>query len=136
MERLVLTVGTFDVTHLGHAIFLQQAAKLGKLIVGVNSDDYVARYKGKKPIFDLSERLNLVNLLDCVYGTVVNHQDDLEELLLDVKPDFLVIGSDWGDKYFKQIGLDRFQLKELGVTLVYLPYTPYISSTMLKERLK
>jgi glycerol-3-phosphate cytidylyltransferase len=96
----------------------------------------VARYKGKKPIFDLSERLNLVNLLDCVYGTVVNHQDDLEQLLLDVKPDFLVIGSDWGDKYFKQIGLDRFQLKELGVTLVYLPYTPYISSTMLKERLK
>lgn len=136
MERLVLTVGTWDVPHMGHAIFLKRASLIGPLVVGINTDDYVARYKGKKPIFSLSERRYLVEMLGFAVGTVENNQDDLLPLLKEVKPKFLVIGSDWGDRYFEQIGLNNFQLNELGITMLYLPYTKEISTTLIKERCK
>lgn len=132
---IVLTVGTFDCTHIGHAIFLQNAAKLGTLVVGLNSDEYIERYKKRKPVFSLLERRSLVDLLDCVSGTVVNTQDDLKPLLLEVRPQLLVIGSDWGDRYFQQIHLTKQELKELGVTIVYLPYTSEISTTKILERI-
>lgn len=133
-NRIVLSVGTWDVPHMGHAIFLQNAAKLGTLVVGINSDKYIEQYKGKKPVFDLTERSSLVKMLDCVAGVVINNQDSLRPLLEEVKPDFLVIGSDWGDRYFEQIKLTKDELKELGVQLVYLPYTKEISTTAIIGR--
>jgi len=115
-------------------LFLQSASRLGNLTVGVNSDDYTYQYKKKKPVFSLSERLYLVKMLDFVDEVVVNTQDDLAPLIELVEPDFLVIGSDWGDKYFEQIKMSRAQLYEMGVQLLYIPYTPFISSTEIKKR--
>jgi cytidyltransferase-like protein len=134
-SKTILSVGSFDVPHMGHAIFLQQASKLGRLVVGVNSDEYYASYKHKKPIFSLSERLYLINMLDFVDSVIVNTEDNLKPLIEEVKPDFLVIGSDWGDRYFEQIRLNRKQLKDMGVELFYIPYTKEISTTMIRKRI-
>lgn len=133
-QKRVLSVGTFDITHAGHVLFLQSAARLGSLTVGINSDEYTYQYKKKKPVFSLSERMYLVKMLDFVDEVVVNAQDDLAPLIEQVRPDFLVIGSDWGDKYFEQIKMSRVQLYEMGVQMIYIPYTPFISSTEIKKR--
>ncbi len=135
-NAVVLTVGTFDVPHCGHAIFLQRAAKLGKLIVGVNTDEYVLSYKKRSPVFDYESRSYLLSMLDGVSEVIPNSQDDLRPMLEQVKPDFLVIGSDWGDRYFEQIQLSRKELKDLGVTMLYLPYTLEISTSKLIKEIK
>lgn len=133
----ILTVGTFDTPHFGHALFLEGCASLGdELIVGINTDEYVERYKKKAPVFHWIERAELIELLPCVDEIYPNDQDGLREVIEEYRPDILVIGSDWGDKYFKQIQMTRHELKELGCMMVYLPYTQQISSTMLKKRLK
>lgn len=135
MDRVVLTVGTFDVPHLGHARFLYQASRLGYLIVGVNTDAYVEAYKGAKPIFNYEARSNLIHSLPFVESVVSNDRDDLKPLIELVACDFLVIGSDWGDRYYKQAQITQKYLDEYGVSMYYIPYTKGISTTEIKRRL-
>src|SRR5690606_14686739 len=56
----VLTIGTFAVPHIGHAAYLRACAAFGELTVGVNSDRFVAEYRGVAPPFDQHERLELI----------------------------------------------------------------------------
>ena len=135
-NAVVLSVGTWDCPHAGHAIFLQRAAKLGRLIVGVNTDEYILGYKKRTPIYDYEDRAYLISMLDGVSEVIPNSQDDLRPMLEQVKPDFLVIGSDWGDRYFEQIQLSRKELKDMGVTMLYLPYTLEISTSSLIKKVK
>lgn len=135
MAKLVLTVGTFDTPHMGHSKFLYMASKLGDLMVGVNTDEYVKKYKGKAPIFTFEERRDIILTLPFVSGVVSNSEDDLKPLILDFMPEILCIGSDWGMKYYDQAKLTQEWLDTNGVTFVMLPYTKEISSTLLRARI-
>jgi len=134
--KKVLTHGTFDVPHLGHAIFLQRAASLGDyLMVGLSSDEY-AKSQNKNLVYSYEERFNLLSLLPYIKLIYKNEFATMRVAIVKYRPDIIVIGSDWGDRYFEQIGCSPQWLASQGVTLVYLPYTKEISTTDIKRRCK
>lgn len=138
----VLTIGTFDLLHPGHVALLERCVELGgeraHVSVGVNTDDFIKRYKGGYPVMSLVERLEMLRAIRWVDEVLINKGNEDCKLLIDeVKPDLLVVGSDWlGKDYLKQTGLTREYLERRNIALVFLPYTVGISTTQLKARLK
>ena len=104
--------GCFDVLHPGHIQLLEYARSLGDyLIVAIDSDRKVAEMKGsERPIFSQYDRaavLKSIRYVDIVH--VFDTKEDLEQLLESIKPDTMVVGSDWkgkevvGSQYAKQV---------------------------------
>lgn len=133
MGLKVLTIGTFGVPHIGHAAFLQRCAELGSLVVGVNSDEFVERYKGARPLYDEQERMALIESLG--YEVKINRSAG-RALIELVRPDILTIGTDWARRdYFAQIDVDQNFMDERGITMAYVPMRPAgISTTDLVRR--
>jgi glycerol-3-phosphate cytidylyltransferase len=119
---------------MGHANFLRQCNELGFVVVGVNTDKFVETYKGERPAYTMLERIKAVRNMG--YEVWPNHTAG-KELVLQVRPDFIAIGSDWMRKdYFKQIDMQPEDLDNLGIGLIYIPYTQGISTTDIKHRLE
>lgn len=133
--KTVLTIGTFDIPHMGHAAFLNAASELGdQLIVGVNSDRFVQQYKGSAPVFTFSERSKLLHRAG--YRVAANDGAG-HELIRMVAPDILAIGSDWMERdYLNQIGVTQSEWDGLGIALVFVRYTHGISTSEIKRRLR
>jgi len=96
-ERIVMTNGCFDVLHVGHIRYLEQAKQLGsRLIVAVNSDRSVRQLKGKdRPISKLEDRMAILAALNFVDWVVSFDAETPEELICNVLPDVLVKGGDY-----------------------------------------
>lgn len=94
---LVFTNGAFDILHAGHVTYLQFARQQGDaLVVGLNSDASVKRYKGdKRPVNPQSDRALVLAALECVDYVVVFDEDEPKELIGELIPDVLVKGADW-----------------------------------------
>lgn len=94
---MVFTNGCFDILHVGHVTYLEQAASLGnRLVIGVNTDSSVKRLKGDvRPIVGETERAVLLAALDCTDAIVLFDEDTPLELLSVLKPDVLVKGGDY-----------------------------------------
>ena len=95
--RVVLANGCFDVLHVGHVRYLAGARELGDvLVVGINSDDQVARLKGDgRPILPAVERAEIVAALESVTYVTVFDEPTVTELLLALKPDIHAKGTDY-----------------------------------------
>tara|TARA_A100001515_G_scaffold143385_1_gene144360 strand:- start:248 stop:643 length:396 start_codon:yes stop_codon:yes gene_type:complete len=101
MTQVVWTNGCFDVLHRGHVEMLQYAKSLGDyLIVGIDSDDKVAKDKGpKRPYNTYEDRKFLLKALKPVDEVVkFDSPEQLETIIRSVSPHFMVIGSDWKGK--------------------------------------
>lgn len=134
MGAIVLTIGTFDIPHIAHARLFQRCEQLGHVVVGVNSDRFVKRYKYRDCVFSQDERIALIEEMG--YEVELNDGPGIE-LIDKVRPNYLVIGSDWLRKdYLKQIGVSVEFLEQRDISLVYVPYTKGISTTTIKERLQ
>jgi glycerol-3-phosphate cytidylyltransferase len=138
-QRKVYTGGTFDLFHKGHVNFLRQCKEIGDyLVVALNTDDFIQRYKGSLPIMSYDERKEI--LLSCKYvDEVIPNIDgeDSKPTIMSVNPKFLVIGSDWAKKdYYAQMNFTQEWLDLNDILLIYLPYTQGISTTIIKEKLK
>lgn len=136
--RKVYTGGTFDLFHNGHVNFLKQCKEIGNyLVVSLNTDDFIHRYKGSEPIMDYESRKEI--LLSCKYvDEVIPNTDgeDSKPTILSVKPKFIIIGSDWAKKdYYEQMNFTQKWLDDNKIILVYVPYTEKISTTIIKEKL-
>lgn len=96
-SRIVLANGCFDVLHVGHVRYLAGAREHGDvLVVGVNSDDQVARLKGPgRPVLPAVERAELVAALESVTYVTLFDEPTVEELLLALKPDVHAKGTDY-----------------------------------------
>ena len=96
-SRIVLANGCFDVVHVGHVRYLAGAREHGDvLVVGVNSEDQVARLKGPgRPVLPAVERAELVAALESVTYVTVFDEPTVEELLLALKPDVHAKGTDY-----------------------------------------
>lgn len=96
-QTIVFTNGCFDLLHVGHVRYLQQARKLGDLLVlGLNSDASIRRLKGpKRPLIGADERAHLLAALDCVDFVVMFDEDTPLALIESLRPDILVKGSDY-----------------------------------------
>ena len=96
----VFTNGCFDILHPGHIQYLEQAHKLGDiLIVGLNSDDSVKRIKGlERPISAQDARAYMLAALSCVDYVILFDEDTPTRLIEYLKPNILVKGADWEGK--------------------------------------
>ena len=128
MKR-VITYGTFDLLHYGHINLLKRAKEYGDyLIVALSTDEFNWDEKRKKCYFTYEQRKKLLEAVR--YVDLVIPEENWEQKILDVKKydvDTFVIGNDWEGKF-------DF-LKDL-CNVVYLPRTPEISSTQIREELK
>jgi len=133
----VYTGGTFDLYHSGHANFLARCADLGRVVVSLNTDEFIEAYKGKRPVISYEERESV--LLSCrwVSEVIPNFGGaDSKPSIEMVSPDILAIGSDWARRdYYAQMGFTQDWLDARGISLIYIPYTAGISSTAIKARL-
>lgn len=133
MKKMTIgyTSGVYDLFHVGHLNMLRNAKSLcDKLIVGVTTDELVA-YKNKKAVIPFHERIEIVRNIKCVDAVVpqedMNKMKQWEKLKFDV----IFVGDDWynTDKW-KEF---ETEFKEVGVQIVFFPYTKGVSSTKLNE---
>ena len=128
------TSGVFDLFHIGHLNLLRNAKSMcDKLIVGVSVDELV-KYKNKKAVIPFQERLEIVQSLECVDAAVPQYNMEKYEMWEKLKFDIMFVGDDWyaSDKW-RELD-DKF--KEVGVKIIYFPYTQGTSSTLLNDVLK
>ena len=133
-RRIVFTNGVFDLLHPGHVRYLQEARRLGDmLIVGLNADDSVRRNKGPgRPITPEHERAEVLAALDCVDGVVIFHEDTPAEIVRVVQPDILVKGADWPADQI--VGRDTVEAR--GGRVVLVPTEEGHSTTAIVDRIK
>ena len=128
MKR-VITYGTFDLLHYGHIHLLRRAKALGDyLIVALSTDEFNGKEKHKQCYFTYDQRKELVESIR--YVDLVIPETCWEQKRTDVHDyhiDVFVMGDDWTGKF-------DF-LREEGVEVVYLPRTPEISSTQIRQDL-
>lgn len=125
------TTGVFDLFHIGHLNLLRSAKGMcDRLVVGVTSDELVA-YKNKKPVIPYSERKEIVSSLKYVDCVVAQDSMDKFEAWERYKFNVMFVGDDW----FKTEKWEEIEkkLKEVGVQIVYFPYTKGTSSTLINE---
>jgi glycerol-3-phosphate cytidylyltransferase len=136
-ERIVYTGGTFDLFHSGHVRLLRSCSRIADhVIVALNSDEFVERYKGSRPVCCYKDRLEVVRACEYVTKVVCNNEQDSRGLILANKANFVVIGSDWAKKdYYAQMGFTQAWLDEHKIQLIYVPYTEHISTTAIKNKL-
>lgn len=136
----VITLGTFDMLHLGHVNLFKKCRELGDpIVVGLNTDEFIKKFKGKKPVMSYDERAKTILSLDLVNDVYPNNQPkgSAKKLIKSSGAKLIVIGSDWARKdYVKQLGLDWDWLDKNGIGIAYVNYTGGISTTILKERIK
>lgn len=127
------TSGVYDLFHIGHLNLLINAKSLcDQLIVGVTSDDLVS-YKNKTAVIPFQERLEIVRSIKYVDAAIA--QEDMDKFMMweKLKFDIMFVGDDW----FKTPKWEEIETKfnEVGVRIIYFPYTKSISSTLLNETL-
>jgi len=136
-KKNVYVIGVFDLFHRGHLELLKKAKKLGdRLIVAINGDDMVSKYK-RKPIFNEEDRLAIISSLRLVDEAFIIRIFDNKKVMIDRKVDIIVHGTDWDrDSYLKQIRVTESFLDENEISLELVPYTNGISTSDLVSTIK
>ena len=126
--------GGFDLFHVGHLNILKHAkSQCDILIAGVVSDERLQATKGITPVIPLAERLEIVSHIRFVDRAVAETQDRRIDVWRDVGFDVFFKGDDWrGTDKGRAI---ESELGEVGVKVVYFPYTMSTSSTRLRRTL-
>ena len=127
------TSGVYDLFHIGHLNLLKNAKGLcDYLIVGVTSDELVA-YKNKKAVIPHDERMEIVRNIKAVDAVIPQYDMDKFKMWEQIKFDIMFVGDDWHNTP-KWKELDA-KFKEIGVKIVYFPYTKGVSSTIINKAL-
>ena len=134
--KIGYTAGVYDMFHVGHLNVIMNAKEYCEhLIVAVSTDEVVQKNKNKTPIIKYEDRVRIIEAIR--YVDEVVPQTDYADKLGAAKKygiDVMFVGDDWkGTEKWNKI---EQQLKEIGVDLVYLPYTHSISSTMLRKKIR
>ena|ERR1043166_2564350 len=134
-KRIVTTNGSFDLLHVGHIRFLQQARKLGDvLIVLLNSDRSIRTLKGSsRPILPQAARAEMLAALRCVDTVSIFDRDDPLFLLRQIKPDVHAKGGSWKPE---RIAAEKRLVESWGGKLRLFPMIGDHSTTRLIELVK
>ena len=132
-RKVVFTNGSFDLLHDGHVTYLQFARTQGDvLIVGLNSDASVRRYKGpQRPILEQTHRARMLAALEMVDYVVLFDEDEPRELIAVLLPDVLVKAEDWAH-YVS----GRDVVEAHGGQVVLAPLVPGLSTSELIRRIR
>jgi glycerol-3-phosphate cytidylyltransferase len=135
MYTIGYTTGVFDLFHIGHLNILRKAKEnCDHLIVGVSTDELVLSYKNKLPIIPYTERRAIVEAIRYVDEVIPQETRDKVEAFLRLKFNVMFVGDDWKDVPLFIETEKRF--KEVGVKIVYFPYTKGTSSSLLADVLQ
>jgi len=132
--NVVFTNGCFDLLHLGHVDYLEKAKALGdRLVIGLNTDDSVSRFKGpSRPIQDEQSRARVLAALQFVDLVVLFNEDTPLHLITELKPNTLVKGSDYLAENI--VGADV--VKESGGEVKTIDFVPGYSTSRIVEKIK
>jgi D-beta-D-heptose 7-phosphate kinase/D-beta-D-heptose 1-phosphate adenosyltransferase len=132
-KKTIFTNGCFDILHVGHARYLQEAKKIGDvLIVAINSDSSVRAIKGeKRPLIPEDERAEMVASLESVDYVTIFHESTPLELIEYLQPHIIVKGGDWTEE--EVVG--RESVKKWGGTVVIVPEIRGASTTNIIEKI-
>lgn len=132
-RRVVFTNGCFDLLHVGHVKYLQQARRLGDLLVlGLNSDASIQRLKGpKRPLIDEEERAHILAALGCIDYVVLFDEDTPYELIRTLRPDILVKGGD----YTAETVVGRDLVESWGGSVELIQFVDGKSTTRIIEKI-
>jgi glycerol-3-phosphate cytidylyltransferase len=130
--------GSFDLFHTGHVNLLRRCADLGSVTVSLNSDAFIERFKGRPPVVSYADRAAVLRACRYVGSVVPNIGDeDSRPAIVAVAPSLIAVGDDWANRdYCAQMGFTLEWLAEHGIRLVFLPRTPGISSSDIRERIR
>ena len=132
MKKIVYTVGTFDLLHVGHLALLKYCKTLGDILaVGVASDEVVNMYKPNIPIVPLEQRIEMLKALSCVDIVRPYHNLEYVSGCKELNVDIFVVGEDWGKKPYN-LDVDNFILS-MGKKIQKVKYNSRTSSTKIKE---
>lgn len=128
--RTVLTVGVYDMLHIGHILLFKKAKELGdKLIVAVQDESVILKYKPQaKMIYSTEERCYMVSTIKYVDEVIV--YKDVDKDIQSVNFDIFAKGPDQNHEGFQRAVK---WCEEHGKEVVVIPRTEGISSTMLRE---
>jgi len=133
-QKLVFTNGVFDILHVGHVRYLEQARLLGdRLLVAINSDASVRQLKGDgRPLMNQDERAEILAALRTVDYVTIFDDVSPRSLIACLSPDVLVKGGDYA--------LDeihgREEVEAAGGRVVSLPFVEGVSSSGIIEKMK
>ncbi|WP_251358640.1 adenylyltransferase/cytidyltransferase family protein [Kangiella sp. TOML190] len=123
--RRLYTSGCFDIFHQGHLNILAKSKALcNHLIVGVSTDDLILKEKGRLPVIPFEERISIIKALDIVDEAIPQVDKNKQAIVDTYKIDAISVGDDWKGRYPK-----------VTCAMEYFPYTPNVSSTILKSKL-
>ncbi len=141
-ERAVFTNGCFDLLHLGHVRYLQEARSLGDfLILGLNSDESTRQLKGQgRPLVPEMERAEILAALTCIDYVTIFSESTANTLVRLLQPAIYVKGGDYARAQGNIPDLSRLPeakvVQEYGGTVKLIPYVPQHSTTELIEAIK
>jgi len=133
-QKVVFTNGCFDLLHLGHVAYLEEAKALGdKLVLGLNTDDSVSRFKGpERPVQDQNSRAHVLAALQFIDLVVFFNDDTPLALISELLPDILVKGSDYLAENI--VGADV--VKRHGGVVKTIDFVPGYSTSAIIEKIK
>ncbi len=142
-KKIVLASGVFDLLHLGHVRFLEEAKKAGgsnaELIVIVARDRTVEQRKGRKPIVPESQRCALVASLRVVDKAILGYENfNMGEVIEKVKPDVIALGYDSHAGSIEREVKDALTGKNLNIKVVKIGHfrqDELDSSSKIKQKI-
>jgi glycerol-3-phosphate cytidylyltransferase len=131
--KIGYTQGVYDLFHIGHLNLLNNAKQYcDHLIVGINTDELVKKYKNKAPVIDEFSRKTIIENIKSVDEAYLVNTLDKMEVLKNIHFDVVFVGDDWKEN--KRWIETRKCLVLIGIDVIFLPYTKNISSTMIREK--
>ena len=133
-KRVVFTNGCFDILHAGHVQYLEQAKRLGDvLVIGLNSDRSTRKLKGPgRPINSERDRAQVLSALSCVDRISIFNEETPRRLICAIRPHVLVKGADWS---LTEIA-GRHELLSWGGTVKRIRLLKGRSTTKILEQMK
>lgn len=136
-SSIVVVGGCFDILHYGHLVFLEEAKKKGeKLIILLESDQFIIEVKKRKPVHTEKERAYMLSLLRCVDQVIIlprlKTYEEYEEIIKYINPSIIAVTE--GDP---QMENKKKMIKKIGGTvMVVTGYIPNVSTSEIREKLK
>jgi len=134
-KKLVVTNGCFDLLHVGHVTYLEQARNHGDaLLVGVNGDEAVRQLKGAdRPVNEEKDRAAILAALESVDGVCIFADKTATRFLAAAEPDIYIKGGDYTlDTLNKD---ERPTVEQAGGKIFIIPFVPGKSTTALLEKI-
>ena len=136
MDKKVYIGMSADIIHPGHLNIIKKGSELGKITVGVLTDEAIASYK-RLPYLNYEQRKLIIESIKNVHKVIPQKTLDYSSNLLSEKPDFVVHGDDWKEGIQKKTRDNVVKvISEWGGEVIDVPYTEGVSSTLLNEKLK